>query len=197
MAGWRWRAGRARSTHWARHGSCPGPEALLEDLDGGYVGVGVEFVHGQWKSFDASDLSEFKHCACGHLGGVALAEVFAVIFSRGLLPAFIRRPPAPSTRGTSATFYHPVRSAPIPVLRSVSYLPTSPSPTQLTMAAPPRPVPPYLRLRTPGFAHHGLKFSPYFDGRAAIASGANFGLVGNGRVHVVQTTPAGLQLENV
>lgn len=66
-----------------------------------------------------------------------------------------------------------------------------------TMAAPPRPVPPYLRLRTPGFAHHGLKFSPYFDGRAAIASGANFGLVGNGRVHVVQTTPAGLQLEKV
>ncbi|GMK58744.1 hypothetical protein CspeluHIS016_0601860 [Cutaneotrichosporon spelunceum] len=61
----------------------------------------------------------------------------------------------------------------------------------------PRPVPPYLRLRTPGYAHHGLEFSPYFDGRAAIASGANFGLVGNGRVHVVQTTPAGLQLEKV
>lgn len=105
----------------------------------------------------------------------------------------------PITPQTLTRRFSPLARHPIPVH---SFF-ISPSPSSdflanlIKMAAPPRPVPPYLRLRTPGFAHHGLKFSPYFDGRAAIASGANFGLVGNGRVHIVQTTPAGLQLQNV
>lgn len=60
---------------------------------------------------------------------------------------------------------------------------------------PPNTVPPTTRLRTPGYAHHGLKFSPFFDTRLALASGANFGLVGNGRVHIVNMTPGGLMLE--
>jgi peroxin-7 len=51
-----------------------------------------------------------------------------------------------------------------------------------------------LRTRTPGFAHHSLAFSPFFEDRIAVASGANFGLVGNGRVHVLSLTPGGLNV---
>ncbi|KAL7420410.1 peroxisomal targeting signal 2 receptor [Cryptotrichosporon argae] len=52
-----------------------------------------------------------------------------------------------------------------------------------------------LRLRTPAYAHHSLKFSPFFEDRVAIASGANFGLVGNGRLHVLRIASGGLQIE--
>lgn len=51
------------------------------------------------------------------------------------------------------------------------------------------------RLRTPGFAHHSLKFAPFFDGVMAVASSANFGLVGNGRVHIVRMVPGALAIE--
>ncbi|WOO85664.1 Peroxisome biogenesis protein 7 [Vanrija pseudolonga] len=57
------------------------------------------------------------------------------------------------------------------------------------------PGAPPLRLRTQGYAHHSLKFSPYFEDRLALASGANFGLVGNGRVHVVRAGPGGVGVE--
>lgn len=53
---------------------------------------------------------------------------------------------------------------------------------------------PVLRLKTPSFAHHALAFSPFFEDRIAVASGANFGLVGNGRVHVISLSRAGLQV---
>lgn len=49
-----------------------------------------------------------------------------------------------------------------------------------------------LRLKTPSFAHHSLAFSPFFEDRLAVASGANFGLVGNGRVHIVTLGQGGL-----
>lgn len=60
------------------------------------------------------------------------------------------------------------------------------------MQAPGQPT---LRTRTAGFAHHGLKFSPFFDNRFAVASGANFGLIGNGRVHLMTLGPQGLVVE--
>ncbi|OXH41647.1 peroxin-7 [Cryptococcus neoformans] len=44
----------------------------------------------------------------------------------------------------------------------------------------------YLRLPLPPFAHNNLAFSPFYDHHLALASGSNFGLVGNGRVHVVK-----------
>ena len=53
---------------------------------------------------------------------------------------------------------------------------------------------PVLRAKTPTFAHHGVAFSPFFDDRLALASGANFGLVGNGRLHVLQLAPGGLRV---
>ena len=72
------------------------------------------------------------------------------------------------------------------------------------MQRPPPPPPPRkgpgqspspsLRLKTPSFAHHSLAFSPFFEDRIAVASGANFGLVGNGRLHIVGLSPAGLQV---
>ena len=46
-------------------------------------------------------------------------------------------------------------------------------------------------LHIPGFAHYSVAWSPYHNGRLAIASAANFGLVGNGRLHLA-TAPPGL-----
>ena len=51
-----------------------------------------------------------------------------------------------------------------------------------------------LRAKTPTFSHHGIAFSPFFEDRIALASGANFGLVGNGRLHVMQIGPGGLKV---
>ncbi|KAK0214808.1 WD40-repeat-containing domain protein [Armillaria fumosa] len=39
-------------------------------------------------------------------------------------------------------------------------------------------------LQTPGFAHYSLAWSPFHNTRLALASSANFGLVGNGRLHI-------------
>jgi peroxin-7 len=44
-------------------------------------------------------------------------------------------------------------------------------------------------LQTPGFAHYSLAWSPFHTSRLALASAANFGLVGNGRLHLVSLTP--------
>ncbi|GBE89593.1 WD40 repeat-like protein [Sparassis latifolia] len=46
------------------------------------------------------------------------------------------------------------------------------------------PAPP-LTLLTPGFAHYSLAWSPFHSTRLAVASSANYGLVGNGRLHLV------------
>ena len=40
-----------------------------------------------------------------------------------------------------------------------------------------------------------MKYSPFFDNRIAVASAANFGLVGNGRLHVLSLTPKGIVAE--
>ncbi|KAF7308916.1 Peroxin 7 [Mycena kentingensis (nom. inval.)] len=44
-------------------------------------------------------------------------------------------------------------------------------------------------LQTPGFAHFATAWSPFHTTRLALASSANFGLVGNGRLHLVSVTP--------
>ncbi|WWC90196.1 uncharacterized protein L201_005129 [Kwoniella dendrophila CBS 6074] len=49
--------------------------------------------------------------------------------------------------------------------------------------------PPFLRYKTPNFSHNNLSFSPYFEQRLALASGSNFGLVGNGRIHIINLDP--------
>ncbi|CAK5267733.1 unnamed protein product [Mycena citricolor] len=50
--------------------------------------------------------------------------------------------------------------------------------------------PPPAVLQTPGFAHFAIAWSPFHTTRLALASAANFGLVGNGRLHIVSTAPA-------
>ena len=37
-----------------------------------------------------------------------------------------------------------------------------------------------------GFNGYSVKFSPFEDGRLAVASSQNFGIIGNGRQHVLQ-----------
>ncbi|RPD59058.1 WD40 repeat-like protein [Lentinus tigrinus ALCF2SS1-7] len=49
--------------------------------------------------------------------------------------------------------------------------------------------PPPSVLHTPGFAHYSLAWSPFHSNRLALASSANYGLVGNGRLHVVALGP--------
>ncbi|KAG7445030.1 WD40 repeat-like protein [Guyanagaster necrorhizus] len=44
-------------------------------------------------------------------------------------------------------------------------------------------------LQTPGYAHYSLAWSPFHKNRIALASSANFGLVGNGRLHIVSNAP--------
>ncbi|KAI0048122.1 WD40 repeat-like protein [Auriscalpium vulgare] len=49
--------------------------------------------------------------------------------------------------------------------------------------------PPPSVLHTPGFAHYNAAWSPFHPSRLAIASSANYGLVGNGRLHIAGVSP--------
>jgi peroxin-7 len=55
--------------------------------------------------------------------------------------------------------------------------------------------PPPSQLHTPGFAHYAVKWSPFRDTQLAVASSANFGLIGNGRLHVVSAVPGAPALQ--
>ena len=46
------------------------------------------------------------------------------------------------------------------------------------------PSPPVL-LKTQAFAHYGVAWSPFHPQLLALASSANYGLVGNGRLYVI------------
>ncbi|KAI4133686.1 MAG: hypothetical protein LQ338_000015 [Usnochroma carphineum] len=52
-----------------------------------------------------------------------------------------------------------------------------------------------LEFRTQGFNGYAVKYSPFFDSRIAVASAANFGLVGNGRLYILGLTPQGIIAE--
>lgn len=49
--------------------------------------------------------------------------------------------------------------------------------------------PPPRRCRTDGFAGYACSYSPFFPDKLAVASAANFGLVGNGRLHILDAPP--------
>jgi peroxin-7 len=49
-----------------------------------------------------------------------------------------------------------------------------------------------LEFRTQGFQGYAVKYSPFFDNRIAVAASANYGLVGNGRLYVLELTPHGI-----
>jgi peroxin-7 len=50
-----------------------------------------------------------------------------------------------------------------------------------------------LEYRTQGFQGYAVKYSPFFDNRIAVAASANYGLVGNGRLYILELTPHGIQ----
>lgn len=52
-----------------------------------------------------------------------------------------------------------------------------------------------LEFRTQGFNGYALKYSPFFDSRLAVASAANFGLVGNGRLYILNLESNGIIAE--
>ncbi|KAI1915443.1 peroxisomal targeting signal 2 receptor [Ophidiomyces ophidiicola] len=49
-----------------------------------------------------------------------------------------------------------------------------------------------IEFRTEGFNGCGVKYSPFFDSRLAVAASANFGLVGNGRFYIFNLTAQGI-----
>ncbi|PWY98354.1 WD40 repeat-like protein [Testicularia cyperi] len=51
------------------------------------------------------------------------------------------------------------------------------------------PSQPLSRVRTQGFAGYSVAWSPFFDRRLAVSSSANYGLVGNGRLHILSLGP--------
>jgi peroxin-7 len=52
-----------------------------------------------------------------------------------------------------------------------------------------------LSFRTTGYNGYAVKYSPFFDSRIACAASANFGLVGNGRLFILNLTPQGIVAE--
>lgn len=48
------------------------------------------------------------------------------------------------------------------------------------------------KLRTDGYAGYSLAYSPFFPQLVAVASSSNFGLVGNGRLHIANPNKQGL-----
>lgn len=48
---------------------------------------------------------------------------------------------------------------------------------------------PCTTVHTPGFAHYSVAWSPFHPDCIAVASSANYGIVGNGRVHIVSLRP--------
>ncbi|KAF2835739.1 peroxisomal targeting signal 2 receptor [Patellaria atrata CBS 101060] len=52
-----------------------------------------------------------------------------------------------------------------------------------------------LEFRTHGYNGYSVKYSPFFDSRIAVAASANFGLVGNGRLYILNLTADGIKPE--
>lgn len=48
-----------------------------------------------------------------------------------------------------------------------------------------------ISYRTQGFNGYAVQYSPFFDSKIAVASAANFGLVGNGRLYILNLSDQG------
>lgn len=48
-----------------------------------------------------------------------------------------------------------------------------------------------LAFRTQGYNGYGVQYSPFFDNKLAVATAANYGLVGNGRLFILNIDPSG------
>lgn len=56
---------------------------------------------------------------------------------------------------------------------------------------PPLQIPQMLAFRTQGYNGYGVQYLPFFDDKLAVATAANYGLVGNGRLYILQIDPLG------
>ncbi|KAK6465374.1 WD40-repeat-containing domain protein [Scheffersomyces coipomensis] len=54
-----------------------------------------------------------------------------------------------------------------------------------------------LSYRTKGYNGYGVQYSPFFDNKLAVASAANYGLVGNGRLFVLNIENTGMIQEQI
>lgn len=54
---------------------------------------------------------------------------------------------------------------------------------------------PTLTYSTEGYNGYAVKYSPFYNSRIAVAASANYGLVGNGRLYILQLTPEGIRAE--
>lgn len=50
-----------------------------------------------------------------------------------------------------------------------------------------------FEYRTQGYNGYAVKYSPFHDSRIAVAASSNFGLVGNGRLFVLELSGQGVQ----
>lgn len=51
---------------------------------------------------------------------------------------------------------------------------------------------PTMEFCTQGFNGYAVKYSPFFDSKLAVATAANYGLVGNGRLYILDLTANGI-----
>lgn len=54
-----------------------------------------------------------------------------------------------------------------------------------------------LSFRTRGYNGYGVQYSPFFDNKLAVATAANYGLVGNGKLFVLNIDPNGAIAEQI
>lgn len=53
-----------------------------------------------------------------------------------------------------------------------------------------------LKYHMKGYSGYGVAYSPFYDNKLAVASGSNFGLVGNGRLTILDIMPNGQLMES-
>ncbi|KAJ3152699.1 peroxisomal targeting signal 2 receptor [Irineochytrium annulatum] len=46
-----------------------------------------------------------------------------------------------------------------------------------------------FRFNTKGYAGYGVEFSPFFDSKLAVLTASNYGIAGNGRLHILNLDP--------
>ena len=77
-------------------------------------------------------------------------------------------------------------------MRSIAWPTSEQSPASSFWGMQAPPLRQVLRIRTDGYANYSLAYSPFFQQTLAVASAANFGLVGNGRLHLCNVSKGGL-----
>ena len=51
-------------------------------------------------------------------------------------------------------------------------------------------------IRDRGYSGYGVQYSPFYDNKLAVATGSNFGLVGNGKLFILDIDPHGRMVES-